>query len=77
MSPTGDRLATFQEALIGSGQRIAPGRRSLSLDRAVAIVLDEYGTRGISLSFDAARSIARKLLWHPLWSVLHPVRTRK
>jgi len=76
MDPKGDRLAMYQEAFVGSASRIAPHRRSLSLDQAVVIVLDEYGRREITLPDDSARMIARKLLWHPLWSILRHFRSR-
>jgi hypothetical protein len=77
MNPTGDRLATYQEAFVACASRIAPARRSLFLEEAVSIVRHEYAARGISLPEDAARATARELLRPPLWPFLHPLRARR
>lgn len=77
MNAAGDRLSTYQEAFTGSVSRIAPARRHLPLEQAVAIVLEEHATRGVTLPEESARLIARRLLWHPMWSLLRPVRARK
>ena len=75
--PVPDRLSAYHEAFVASASRIAPVRRTLSLDEAEAIVIDEHSTRGITLRGGAAREVADELLWPRLWRLLHPFKAHR
>ena len=69
-----ERLGIYHDAFMASASRIAPTRRSLSLDEASAIVIDEHATRGVTLREGAAREVAAELLRPRFWRMLHPLR---